>query len=177
MGLISLSADVAAAGDASAIAGKWRLKEIYNEDVATKWRHETFGSHPIGMMRVAKSGHFEAYVQSRAHDYPMSVWEDVAYTLAPQEVRGITYEGSYRFDGFKVFVSVVKVRQDGPVGTDAFDLSWSEGRTTIEERRIIQLTAGADGRELLKIVTPPTVNPNGSGNVIVGTVIWERITD
>lgn len=174
---IGLTLTSATAREANAIAGKWEVQAFYIEDVATEERHDVYGSHPIGTMQLLPDGGFNAQIRNKQPDIPMSVWEDVAYSLMPESARGIVYEGTYRVQGDMVFVYVTKVRHEGLVGSDAFDMSWEEGRSAAEEPRLFQLVTVVNRRDMLNIETLPMRNPNGAGNTIVGRIIWERIPD
>lgn len=107
----------------------------------------------------------------------MSVWEDAGYSLMPETMRRISYEGKYRVLGATMFIQVTSVQHEGPVRTDAFDMSWNEGHSTAEEPRLFQFVTGLNERDMLNIETLPMRNPNGSGNNIVGRTILERIPD
>jgi Lipocalin-like domain len=175
--LVGLTLTSAAAREANAIAGKWEVRAFYTEDVASKERHDVYGSHPIGTMQLLPDGHFNAQIRNKQPDIPMSVWEDVAYSLMPESTREISYGGTYRVHAETMFVHVTNVRHEGLVGTDAFDMSWDEGRSTAEEPRSFQLVTGVNRRDLLSIETLPMPNPNGTGNTIVGRIIWDRMPD
>ena len=172
-----LALSAASAGESNSIAGMWQVRAMYTEDVATKERHDVYGSHPTGTMQMWPDGHFNAYIRSNEPALVASIWEDVAYSVMPESARAIFYGGTYRIDGQALFIHVTKVWHQGPVGTDAFDLSWDEGRTRAEEQRAFQLVTTANRTDRLSIVTMPMANPNGTGNTIVGRIIWERISD
>ena len=169
--------NAASAGETNAIAGMWQIRAFYTEDVATKERHDVYGAYPTGTMQVWPDGRFNAYVRSNEPARVASIWEDVAYSVMPASARAIFYGGSYRIDGQAMFVHVTNVRHEGPVGTDAFDMSWDEGRTTDEEPRSFQLVTAASKLDRLSIVTMPMPNPNGARNTIIGRIVWERIPD
>jgi hypothetical protein len=172
-----LTLSAASAGETNAIAGMWQVRAMYTEDVATNERHDVYGSHPTGTMQTWPDGHFNAYIRSNEPALVASVWEDVAYSVMPDSARAIFYGGTYRIDGQALFIHVTNVQHQGPVGTDAFDLSWNEGRTRAEEQRLFQLVTAADRTDRLSIATMPMPNPNGAGNTIVGRIVWERISD
>jgi hypothetical protein len=167
----------ASARSASTVAGMWQVRAFYIEDVTSKERLDVYGSLPTGTMQLWPDGHFSAYVQSNEPARVGSIWEDVAYSLVPASARSTFYGGTFRIDGETIFVHVTNVRHEGPVGTDAFDMSWDEGRTTTEEPRSFQLVPAGNGPDQLTIETMPMPNPNGAGNTIVGRIIWERIPD
>jgi|SRR6185437_16178560 len=173
---VGLTLNAAAASEVNAIAGKWQVRAFYTEDVASKERHDMYGAHPTGVMQFFPDGHFNAHVRTKP-EIPMSVWEDVAYSLMPESERSISYEGTYRINGETMFVYVTRVHHEGPTGTDAFDMGWNEGLSTAEEPRSFQLVTGFNRRNLLSIETLPMRNPNGAGNTIVGRIVWERIPD
>lgn len=167
----------ATAREIKTIAGMWQLRAFYTEDVATKERHDVYGAHSTGTMQVWPDGHFNAYVRSNEPARVASVWEDVAYSVIPDSAQAIFYGGTYRIDGETLFVHVTNAMHQGPVGPDAFDLSWDEGRTTAEEARSFRLVTAVDWLDQLIIATRPMLNPNGAGNTIVGRIVWERLPD
>ena len=171
----ALALNAASAVETNAIVGMWQVRAFYTEDVASKECHDVYGSHPTGTMQVWPDGHFNAYV--RSNEPAGSIWEDVAYSLMPGSERTTFYGGTYRIREGMMFVHVTNVRHEGPVGTDAFDMNWDEGRTTNEEPRSIHLVIGINRPDQLSIETAPMPNPNGGGNTIVGRIIWERIPD
>ena len=174
---VGLMLSAAVAGEAKAIAGKWEVRAFYTEDVGSKERHHVYGPHPIGTMQLLPDGHFNAEIRTKQREIPKSVWEDVAYSLMPESAPAISYGGTYRIHGETMSVHVANVRHEGLVGTDAFDMSWDEGRSIAEEPRSFQLVTGVNRRDMLSIETLPIPNPNGAGNTIVGRIIWERIPD
>lgn len=171
-----LTPNAASAGQASVIAGMWQVHAFYTEDVATKERHDVYGSHPTGTMQIWPDGHFNAYLRSSEPALVASIWEDVAYSVMPQPARAIFYGGTYRIEGSTIFVHVTNARREGQVGTDAFDIGWDEGPTAAEEQRSFKLVT-ADGLDRLSIETQPLPNPNGFENTIVGRIVLERIPD
>ena len=175
--LAALALNAASAGETNKIGGLWQIRAFYTEDVATKERHDVYGTLPTGTMQVWPDGHFNAYIRSNEPARVASIWEDAAYSVMPSSARTIFYGGTYRIDRAAIFVHVTNARPEGPVGTDAFDMSWDEGRTTAEEPRSFQLVTGVNRPDELSIETMPMPNPNGTGNTIVGRIVWERIPD
>jgi hypothetical protein len=74
-------------------------------------------------------------------------------------------------------VNIDQAQHEGWLGSDAFDLTWTEGRTQKEETRNFRVETDAQEREVLHIETTPILNPNGAGNTIVGRLIWVRTSD
>ena len=49
------------------------------------------------------------------------------------------------------------------MASNAFDLTWTEGRTPKEETRNFRIETDGQEREILRIETAPMRNPNGAG--------------
>jgi hypothetical protein len=178
LGLVLFGAPVSA-DDSPKLVGLWKLVSFYTEDVHTKVRANVYGDHPKGYMAITADGRFHAYALS---DWPKpaeSVWEDVAqsFSLQAGAHRAIHYSGKYRGDRDKLIVHVDRALHEGWVGTDPFDISWTEGRTATEEMRSFRLTGGGPEGPTLNIETPAIPNPNGAGNTIIGRVTWEQTSD
>lgn len=175
--LAGLVLAAASAEEINPLAGTWKIRAFYTEDVRSKGRHDVYGPHPTGIMQVRPDGHFTARVRSYKPMPVLSFWDDVANVLASESGHAITYTGAYRADGESLFIQVNSVRHEGPVGPDTFDMSWDEGRTIGEDERSFQIITGSDQKTQLVIETKPMPNPNGAGNTIVGRTIWQRVPD
>jgi len=178
LGLVLFGAPVSAE-ESPRLVGLWKLVSFHTEDVHTKIRSHVYGEHPKGYMGVTADGRFHAYALS---DWPVpaqSLWDDIAQSFSEQAGthRAIYYSGKYRLDGNKFVVHIDRALHEGWVGTDPFDITWTEGRTATEEARSFQLANGGPGGETLRIETAPIPNPNGGGNTIIGRVVWERTSD
>lgn len=177
LAFVSFSLGGAPASEMGKVAGMWQIRAFYTEDITTGERHDVYGSHPTGTMHVWPDGHFNASVQSIEPTRVANAIENIAYSATLGAVRAIFYGGTYRIDGGSIFVHVTHVRHEGPAGTDAFDMTWNEGRTTFEETRSFRLVKALNGPDEMIITTMPLANPNGTGNTIKGQVVWERLQD
>lgn len=177
-GLLLLGAP-ALAEDNLDLVGLWKIVSFHTEDVQILTRNNVYGEHPVGFMQVAPDGRFSAFVFSSRPEPALSIWEDAARAFGEQTptYSGIIYSGKYRVDGNKLIVHVDRVQHDGPVGPGTFDMSWTEGRTATEEVRHFRLEDGPLHSKFLHVETPPIANPNGVGNMIIGRLIWERISN
>jgi hypothetical protein len=164
------------AKEAHEVAGVWRLAFLQTEDVATGTRRDVYGANATGHLRVDPDGRFIAQIRSALPIPPRSVWEDVAQNLDPlSRVAGVDYSGKFRIDGNTLFVRV-EYATHGIVGTDAFDATWTEQLTRGEERRSYSIEFADSETERLHINTDAMPNPNGSGSMIVGRAVWERVS-
>lgn len=164
------------AEEAHTVAGVWRLAFLQTEDVATGTRRNVYGANAKGHMRVDPDGRFIAQIRSAMPMPPTSVWKDVAQNLDPlSRVAGVDYSGQYRIDGNTLFVRV-EYATHGIAGTDAFDATWTEQLTRGEERRSYRLEFADSATERLHISTDAMPNPTGSGSMIVGRTVWERVS-
>jgi len=173
----ALALSVASAEEISPLAGTWKIRAFFTEDVISKERHDVYGPKPTGIMQVRPDGYFDAFVRSYEPVPVLSMWDDVANVLASETGQAINYGGTYRVVGESLFVQVNYARQEGPVGPDTFDMSWNEGRSIGEEERSFQTVIGSDRQTQLIIETKPMPNPNGAGNTIIGRIIWQRLPD
>jgi len=164
--LLSFGAPLSAQ-DNSKLVDLWTIRAFYTEDVQTKARGNIYGEQPTGFIELWQDGSFAAHVQSGPPEP----------SAQPGLHRSIFYSGTYRVEGSKFYIRVTRVRHEGPVGTDAFDMSWEEGRMPVEEARSFRLSNGAGEVEELSIETAPMVNPNGTENIIVGRIVWARSPD
>lgn len=167
----------ASAEEINPLTGTWEIRAFYTEDVSSKERHDVYGPHPTGIMRVRPDGHFTARVRSYKPMPVLSFWDDVGNVLASESEHAIIYTGAYRADGESLFIQVSSVRHEGPVGPDTFDMSWDEGRMIGEDERSFQIINRSDQKTQLIIETKPMPNPNGAGNAIIGRTIWQRVPD
>jgi len=178
LGLLFFATSTLAQDDPK-LLGMWKLVAFHTEDVQTKARNNVYGEQPIGYMRVWDDGRFDAYAVQDRPEPVQSIWEDVAQIFSEQAAtyRAIFYSGKYRVDGDKLIVHIDRVLHEGWVGVQAFDMSWNEARTATAEVRYFYLASGPNDRDVLRIETPPTANPNGAGNTIIGRVVWERSSE
>lgn len=175
--IFSSMAFTALADESNPLTGIWKIRAFCTTDVASKERHDVYGPHPTGTMRVWPDGRFTAHVSSYEPMPVFSIWDDVANVLASATEHAISYGGTYRIKGESLFVQINFVRREGPVGPDTFDMSWDEGRTIGQEERSFQTIIGSDQQTELIIETGPMPNPNGAGNMIIGRTVWQRLPD
>jgi hypothetical protein len=177
LGVLFLSPP-AFADDDLKLVGLWKIVSFQTEDVQAKTLNNIYGAHPFGYMQVTRDGRFSAFVFSNQPEPVQSVWEDAARALSGQAAirSGIIYSGKYRLEGNKFIINVERARHEGWVGLNPFDMSWNEGRTLTEEVRYYRLESDSLDSDLLRVETPHIANPNGAGNIIIGRIIWERIS-
>lgn len=167
----------ASADETSPLAGTWGIRAFYTADVTSKERHDVYGPHPTGTMKVWPDGHFTAHVRSYEPLPVLSIWDDIANVLASETEHAIFYGGTYRINGESLSVQVNDLRREGPAGPDTFDLGWDVGRTIGQEERSFQTVIGSDQQTRLIIETDPMPNPDGAGNKIIGRIVWQRLSD
>src|SRR5947209_4223156 len=94
-------------------------------------------------MSVTKDGHFHAYAFRTSSGPELGLSDDIACSQPQCEFShsGIIYAGTYRLDRSKFIMRVTFAQNEGPVGVDAFDLTWTEGRSPSEEERHFQVEA------------------------------------
>jgi hypothetical protein len=143
---LSLSA---AADEHDKLTGNWRLVSFYTEDVQTKERVNAYGEHPKGHVAITSDRVF-AFVTADGRKAPQTPEEQAAAFRSM-----ISYTGKYRLEGDKLITTV--------------DLAWNESWVGTEQMRFWRL----DG-DKLSITTAPIPNPNKSGGMMVGTLVWER---
>jgi hypothetical protein len=178
-GLAALGSPAQSA-DNSKVSGLWKIVAFQTEDVVTKERNHLYGEEPIGFMKLETDGRLSAWLASGWPTEPIrSVWEDAAISIDPQRsaYRAVFYSGQYRLNETTLVVNIDQAQHEGWLGSDAFDLTWTEGRTQKEETRNFRVETDAQEREVLHIETTPILNPNGAGNTIVGRLIWVRTSD
>jgi hypothetical protein len=170
----------AASADSAQVPGLWKIMAFQTEDVVTKERSHLYGERPIGFMKLETDGRLSAWLASGWPDEVVqSVWEDVASAIDPQRspYRAVFYSGQYRLNATAFVMKIDEAQHEGWVGSDPFDLTWTEGRTQKEEMRNFRIETDAQEREVLHIETAPMRNPNGAGNTIIGRLVWARVSD
>ncbi len=158
------------AHDSSQLVGLWKIVSFQIEDVETKALSNVYSEHPFGFMQAMADGRFNAFVYSSRAE---------AMSLGEQEPthRGIVYSGEHRLQGNSLILHVDHAWHEGWVGEAPFDMSWDEGRTAIEDVRSFSFERGHIGDDVLSIETRPIPNPNGAGNIIIGRVVWKRVSN
>jgi len=108
-----------------------------------------------------------------------SVWEDAANSFdpSPAAYRAVFYSGQYRIGQGAFLLNIDKAEHEGWVGAEAFDLTWTEGRTQKQEMRNFRVETDEQEREVLRVETAPMRNPTGADHTIIGRLIWERVAD
>ena len=173
LSLVALSPQASIAEEIK-VSGFWKLVSFQTEDVVTKEVHNVYGERPVGHMALTDDGRFYAYAFNAPAGPKPTLYDDVACSLADCDPwrHGTVYSGRYRQDGAKFIMRVDRARTEGAVGVQPFDLTWTEGRSASEEVRNFRMDAGET--VTLQLETSPMINPNGSGNTIIGRVVWER---
>lgn len=167
LGLFVLSTPTSAgAEDRLKFAGAWKLVSFFTEDVETKTRNNIYGEHPKGYLGVTVDGRFFAFASADWRKFAVPPSEQIQF-------RSIFYSGKYRVEGDKFVTTTDTVSQEGWEGTDPFDMSWNEGWLGGPQVRFYMIETDRE-HERLTLQTAPMRNPNGAGNMIVGTVIWQR---
>ena len=149
------------------LAGLWRLGAFYAEDVATKARTHIYGERPLGFMGVGVDGRFDAWAIS---EWP---YRDSRQGEPTVGYRAILYSGRYRVENDRLLVNVNQVQHEG-FYSDPVHIIWNEFQTRTDETRSFRLEQDELGNGILCIETMPMAEPNGTGALIVGTVIWVR---
>jgi Lipocalin-like domain len=165
-GLLLLSAP-AFAGDTLKLIGTWKLVAFFTEDVQTKARNHVYGEHPQGYLGITPQDRFFAFATADWRRFAQPPAEEI-------EFRSIFFSGKYRLQENKFIIQADTVWNEGWEGPDPFDMSWNEGWVGTEQMRFYQLENNGAESERLRMQTAPIPNPNGAGNTIVGTLIWER---
>jgi hypothetical protein len=173
LSLVALPPQASVAQDAK-LAGFWKLRSFQIEDVATKEVRNLYGEGPVGHMALTEDGRFYADAFNTPAGPRPTLYDDIGCSLADcdQWRYGTVYSGSYRLDGARFIMRVERARTEGVVGVQPFDLTWTEGKSPNEQMRNFRMDAGET--VTLHLETSPMINPNGSGNTIIGRVVWER---
>ena len=165
LGLVLLTPPVLAHEDLS-LGGLWRLRAFYAEDVVTKRRTHIYGESPIGFMSIGFGGRFDAWA--------MSGWPYRDGLQIPTVgYRAIFYAGQYRLQPDKIVVRVDQAQHEG-FYSDPIHVMWNEFQSRIEETRSFRLERDELGDETLSITTMHMPEPNGTGDLIIGTAVWVR---
>jgi hypothetical protein len=139
----------AAADERDKLIGNWKLVSFYTEDVATKQRINAYGERPEGRAGFTPDRLF-AFVTADGRKPPETTEEQAA---AYRTV--VAYTGKWRLEGEKFITKVDVAWNPGWVGTDQVRFWRVEG-------------------DRLFIATAPIPNPNMSGGMMIGTLVWER---
>ncbi len=137
------------ADDRDKLAGNWRLVSFYTEDVQTKQRNNVYGEQPKGYVAFT-GGRFIGIATAEGRKQPQTS-EDQAAAFRSM----IAYTGKYRVEGDKYITKV--------------DVAWNEGWVGTEQIRFWRLEG-----DRLNLTTAPMPNPNVSGGMLIGTLVWER---
>jgi hypothetical protein len=157
----------AASEDRLNLAGTWKLVSFFTEDVQSKARNHIYGEHPQGALSITPGGRFFSFASAD--------WRRFARAPSAQiEFRSIFYAGTYRLDGNRFIITTESAWNEGWEGADPFDISWSEGWVSREQVRFFRVETSRSENTQLRMETGPILNPNGTGNTIVGTMIWTR---
>lgn len=138
------------ANDPEKLLGNWKLVSFFTEDVQTKERNNVYGEHPNGYLGFTPQGRFFAHVTADGRKVPQTPEEQAAAYRSM-----LAYTGKYRVEGEK-FVAKV-------------DVAWNEGWVGTEQARFWRV----EGNKL-HITTAPFPNPKVAGNMVIGTLVWEK---
>lgn len=143
----------AAADNANALVGNWKLKSWVAEEAETKDTKPVFGQNPSGFLVITREGRLVGLLTAEGRKAPQSDAErEVAYRTM------LAYSGRYRVEG-RTFITKV-------------DVSWNEAWVGTEQAREFTV----DGRRL-EVRSPPSPNPLFGGKPARGIFVFEKETD
>ena len=136
--------------NAEKLVGDWRLASFFTEDVLTKKRTNVYGENPDGYLGISPAGRFFGLVIPQQSKAAQSTEEQAAVYRAM-----LAYTGKLRLDGERFIVDV--------------DVAWNKDWVGTEQVRFWRV----EGNKLF-ITSAPIPNPNVTGGMMIGTLVWQK---
>jgi len=133
------------------LIGAWKIVSSFQEDVQSKERFHLFGDHPNGYAVFTPTGRVSFILTAESRKPPQTT-DDQAAAYRTM----VAYSGKFRIENDKLITTV--------------DASWDEGRVGTEQIRLFRI----DGERLYIETANPVRDPNLTGKMLRGFLIWEK---